>query len=104
MLIGDLSFFYDNNALWNKKGLEHLRIILFNDGGGRIFHALPGLDASPARDTYIAAHHHTSARGIAESYGIDYTSADSLPTLLAALPQLLASIGKRPRLLEIFHP
>ena len=52
-LIGDLSFFYDQNALWKKSLPSNLRILLFNNGGGGIFHVLPGLD-SEHRDLYIA--------------------------------------------------
>ena len=44
--IGDLSFFYDMNALWNINVRPNLRILLLNNGGGEIFHTLPGLDMS----------------------------------------------------------
>lgn len=40
--IGDLSFFYDMNALWNANIGPNLRILLLNNGGGEIFHTLPG--------------------------------------------------------------
>lgn len=42
--IGDLSFFYDMNALWNGSIGPNLRILLFNNGGGEIFRTLPGID------------------------------------------------------------
>ena len=46
LLVGDLSFFYDMNALWNGHVRSNLRIVVLNNGGGAIFHALPGLDLS----------------------------------------------------------
>lgn len=77
LMIGDLSFFYDQNGLWNasihdETNKAPLRILLFNNGGGGIFKQLPGLEQSPYRDQYIAAAHHTTAQGIAQQSGIAY--------------------------------
>ena len=36
-VIGDLSFFYDQNALWNQHLTGNLRILLLNNGKGGIF-------------------------------------------------------------------
>lgn len=100
-LIGDLSFFYDQNALWNQALGANLRIILFNNGGGRIFDTLPGLERSPARDTLIAASHATSARGIAESYHIHYHILTAETGMAEAIAWLLSARDDRPSLLEI---
>lgn len=72
MLIGDLSFFYDVNALWNVNLPRNLRIVMLNDGGGHIFSALPGLSGSPARDRYIAGGHSCEARHIAAAFHLEY--------------------------------
>ena len=53
-VIGDLSFFYDQNALWNQNLKGNFRILLLNNGKGGIFNMLPGLEKSPARDTDAA--------------------------------------------------
>ena len=37
IVLGDLSFFYDSNALWNKYIGANLRIIVIHNGGGNIF-------------------------------------------------------------------
>lgn len=101
VFIGDLSFFYDQNALWNEELPGNLRVILLNDGGGRIFHTLPGLGASPARDRYIAARHHATAQGIAAAYGLDYLSAQSAEEVKALAGEVLCE--KRGALiLEVF--
>lgn len=102
IFIGDLSFFYDNNALWNNMLTENLRIILFNNGGGQIFKRLKGLDSSPALDHYIAANHTYTAKGIAESYNIEYYSAQSYNELSNHLPRLTKNNNLRPILLEVF--
>ena len=46
-VIGDLSFFYDQNALWNQNLRGNLRILLLNNGKGGIFNMLKGLEQSP---------------------------------------------------------
>ena len=77
-VIGDLSFFYDANALWNTALPSNLRILLFNNGHGSIFDHLPGLENSPARDAYIAAgHQHYDAEGLASTFHLGYTSIHS---------------------------
>lgn len=102
LLIGDLSFFYDQNALWIRELSGNLRIILFNNGGGQIFHSLQGLSSSPSRDKYIAASHHCTARGIAQSYGIRYFSITTLTEARDTIRQFLAVKSDRPVLLEVF--
>lgn len=101
-LIGDLSFFYDQNALWNSNLRNNLRILLFNNGGGRIFHHLPGLHESPARDNYIAAAHQTTAKGIAEAHHLTYLTADNYTTLHEALSVWFSPTAEHPILLEVF--
>lgn len=102
-LIGDLSFFYDLNALWNVDLPRNLRIVLFNNGHGQIFDALPGLSASPALTRYISATHHTSARGLAQSFELTYLTAHDEASLQTACSTLLQS-QERASLLEIFTP
>ena len=41
-ITGDLSFFYDSNALWNNYIPNNFRIIVINNKGGGIFRILPG--------------------------------------------------------------
>ena len=104
-IIGDLSFFYDVNALWNRRLDGRLRILLLNNGRGDIFYALPGLSASPALPDYVAATHQTTARGIAESYKCIYHSAnaDNMEEALDLhVKTLLALPADRPVLFEIF--
>ena len=101
-VIGDLSFFYDQNALWNTRLRGNLRILLLNDGGGAIFKKLPGLEQSPARDEYIAARHSTTAQGICMENNIRYLCAHDAKEMEKAMGQLLYDDDtQRPMVLEI---
>ena len=101
-VIGDLSFFYDQNALWNRNLRGNLRILLMNNGRGGIFNLLPGLEQSAARDALVAAEHHTSAEGICRQNDIVYLHADGPQNLHQAIDTLLYIDSERPVLLEVF--
>lgn len=101
-LIGDLSFFYDNNALWNSLLKGNFRILLFNNGGGQIFHQLPGLADTPALEKYIAAHHRHSAAGLAETYHLQYIPAHDHTEADKALDCLIDKESECPVLMEVF--
>ncbi len=101
-VIGDLSFFYDQNALWNTSLHGNFRILLLNNGCGGIFHRLPGLSESPAMEQMIAAHHHLTAKGLCETYGVSYLQANDVETLQAGISLLTAEQSSRPILLEVF--
>ena len=101
-VIGDLSFFYDQNALWNQSLQGRLRILLLNNGRGGIFDTLPGLDQSPARQRLVAAAHHTTAEGICRQCDVTYLTAHDVPSMQQGVAALLAHTGSRPILLEVF--
>lgn len=101
-LIGDLSFFYDRNALWNRLLRSNLRILLFNNGGGQIFRRLPGLDDTSARDVYIAGAHSATAAGDAAAFGLHYVPVRNYDEWDAAAEVLLADRADRPVLVEVF--
>ena len=98
---GDLSFFYDQNALWNSNLRGNLRILLLNNGGGGIFSQLPGLEVSPARDGMIAAGHKTHAAGCCSQHGVEYRAAYGSEDLYSGLTWLVQDGSDRPRLLEV---
>ena len=98
---GDLSFFYDQNALWNKHLRGNLRILLLNNGGGGIFTQLPGLEASPARDGMVAACHTARAEGCCAQHGVDYRAAYNSEDLYSGITWLVQSESDRPLLLEV---
>ena len=101
-VIGDLSFFYDQNALWNQNLRGNFRILLMNNGKGGIFNMLSGLEQSPARDRFVAAGHHTSAKGICEQNDIVYLRAEDMTEMQEGVERLLQEQSDRPMLLEVF--
>ena len=103
IIIGDLSFFYDMNALWNVNVRPNLRILLLNNGGGEIFHTLRGLDMSGTSHKFIAAVHKTSAKGWAEERGFLYLQAENEAELAETMQIFTQPEEKeRPLLLEVF--
>jgi 2-succinyl-5-enolpyruvyl-6-hydroxy-3-cyclohexene-1-carboxylate synthase len=101
-VIGDLSFFYDQNALWNQNLRGNLRILLMNNGKGVIFNMLPGLEQSPARDKYVAAEHHANAEGICQQNAVTYRQAKDMQQMQEGIDWLTATESERPLLLEVF--
>ena len=101
-VIGDLSFFYDQNALWNSNLRGNLRIILLNNGRGGIFAQLPGLGQSPAYDKLVSGAHHTSAQGICTQNDVGYLKATDLRSMKMGVVSLLTTHHTRPVLLEVF--
>lgn len=101
-VIGDLSFFYDQNALWNSNLRGNLRIILLNNRGGGIFRQLPGLNDSPAADDLVMASHENTAQGICTQNDIGYLSAKNMDEMQIGIVTLLTRESDRPMLLEVF--
>jgi 2-succinyl-5-enolpyruvyl-6-hydroxy-3-cyclohexene-1-carboxylate synthase len=71
-ILGDLSFIYDSNALWNKHLPENLRIFVINNSGGDIFNLIEGVSRQPTIATYLRAHHPVSIQKLAEAFNLDY--------------------------------
>jgi 2-succinyl-5-enolpyruvyl-6-hydroxy-3-cyclohexene-1-carboxylate synthase len=101
-VVGDLSFFYDQNALWNQNLKGNLRILLLNNGKGGIFNMLRGLEQSSARDRFVAAEHHTSAEGICTQNNVTYLKATNMEKIRKGIDTLLYIESDRPVLLEVF--
>lgn len=101
LLIGDLSFFYDMNAMWRDHFPTNLRIILINNGGGEIFRTLPGLEQNEETLKYVMACHGTTAQGWMESLGVHYYQVKSEREASIALRLLMQmSIGQQAMVAE----
>lgn len=101
-VVGDLSFFYDQNALWNQNLSDNLRIILLNNHGGEIFKGFKDAQQSAAFDKYIRASHSADARGICTQNDIGYLSAHNMEEMKVGIVSLLTTMSQRPMLLECF--
>lgn len=100
-VIGDLSFFYDSNALWIQELAGNMRIMLINNQRGAIFGMLQGLDRSPAHKPLIAAGHNATAEGICSQYGMEYYRATDTPSLEEGIRLLTSGVHDRPVVLEV---
>jgi len=102
-ITGDLSFFYDSNALWNDYIPANFRIIILNNGGGGIFRILPGNKDSKEFSTYFETKHELTASQLAKMYGFKYKEARDVASLKDALNGYFKNTGA-PKILEVFTP
>jgi 2-succinyl-5-enolpyruvyl-6-hydroxy-3-cyclohexene-1-carboxylate synthase len=102
-ITGDLSFFYDSNALWNNYIPNNFRIIVINNQGGGIFRILPGHKNTKNFDNYFETKHHLTAKHLSEMYAFDYSKASNETELSESLNGFFNK-SKKPKLLEIFTP
>ncbi len=94
LLIGDLSFFYDINSVWNKPLTKNIRIMMFNNSGaGLLAH-----HQSPA----ITHQHHTQAKAWVESLGFIYLSARNEGEFNKNLQEFVSSDSAGPIFFEVF--
>lgn len=100
---GDLSFYYDSNALWNKYVPANFRIILINNSGGGIFRILPGDKSHSNFEDYFETTHNLNASYLCAMYHWSYHSADSKESLKSELETFFNDRGQ-PALLEITTP
>ena len=103
LITGDISFFYDSNALWNNYIPKNFRIILINNGGGGIFRILPGHSENAVFNTYFETEHTLSAEHLARMYGFGYASAKGEEELASAMQNFFQE-SAQPQLLEVFTP
>lgn len=103
MITGDLSFFYDSNALWNNYIPKNFRVIILNNQGGGIFRILPGNKNSETFDTYFETVHDLNARPICDLHGFEYACANSSEEIEEHLNAFFDT-SEKPRVLEIFTP
>ena len=101
IVIGDLSFFYDLNALGLPEVGSNVRVLLLNNQRGSIFQSLPTLEMDRLSQRYITAEHQLRAQGWAESCGWEYLSVHEASKLEETMAYLVGP-ADRPRLLEAF--
>jgi 2-succinyl-5-enolpyruvyl-6-hydroxy-3-cyclohexene-1-carboxylate synthase len=102
-ITGDLSFFYDSNALWNDYIPSSFRVIIINNSGGGIFRILPGNKNSKNFTTYFETSHSLTSKSISEHFKFEYISANSIADLDTKWKKFY-SVSVRPKIIEIFTP
>ena len=103
LITGDISFFYDSNALWNKYVPKNFKIILINNSGGGIFRILPGHKENQVFNEFFETSHNFNANLLAEMYGFNYRCTDENIDLEKLLDEFM-NTNEKPSILEICTP
>lgn len=103
LITGDLSFFYNSNALWCKYIPENFKIILINNDGGGIFRILPANKKLPIFEPFFETPHQLNAFYLCEMYGFNYLKAENKSEVLNSI-EIFLNNDEKPQLLEIFTP
>ncbi|MDO5105696.1 2-succinyl-5-enolpyruvyl-6-hydroxy-3-cyclohexene-1-carboxylic-acid synthase [Capnocytophaga sp.] len=103
LITGDLSFFYDSNALWNKYIPKNFRILLINNQGGGIFRILPGDKSDKNFEAFFETPHQLTAEHLCKMYDFEYEKTDNLEDLRQKFSSFFDE-SSRPKLLEIHTP
>ena len=103
LITGDVSFFYDSNALWNNYLPSNFRIFMINNEGGGIFRIIDGPRKSDQLEKYFEAHHTNKAEHICKAHDVGYVNASSVEDIESQLASFFEQ-SDRPKLMEIFTP
>jgi len=101
LIIGDLAFFYDMNAMRLRHIHKNVHILLINNEGGSEFY-FNRMWKNEASDLHTTARHHTKAEGWVKSNNFIYLNAYDKDTLQKAVKKFMCSDLDRPVFLEVF--
>lgn len=100
LILGDLSFLYDMNAIRVKHIKNNIRIVVVNNhGGGEFYYTMGKL--IDTIDLHTSAKHDTNIKGWVESLGYIYLSAKNESELQSAL-QKMQEYSPQGIILEVF--
>jgi len=103
LLSGDISFFYDSNALWNKYLSSNLRIIVMKNGGGSLFRFISGPSGVEELEEFFEAKQELDIEKMAALYNLPFYSAGNEVDLKTILPQVFSPHTKAV-ILEVTTP
>jgi len=105
LITGDVSFFYDSNALWSNHLPANLHIILINNSGGGIFKIIDGPTSTHQSEKFFEAKHNFKAEFLCKTFGVHYSKANSIQEIENEMLDFYTqSDDNKPKLLEIFTP
>lgn len=111
LIIGDLAFFYDMNALGNRYVGKNIRILLINNGRGTEFRKFdhPCMIFGEDADPYMAAAGHFGSQSkdlvrlYAQNLGFEYLTAASKDDFLSKYEKFVKpNITNQPLIFEVF--
>lgn len=103
LLSGDISALYDIGALASGLPDGRFRMVVFDNGGGAIFHFARATRSLPCRADLLTLEGHVNPplRGIASDAGFDYLEASGADELRRVLPSFLSTQTSRPAILRL---
>ena len=104
LISGDIAFFYDSNAFWQKAKPANLKIIVINNGGGGIFRIIDGPSTTDQLEEFFEARHKTNARHLAAMHDLDYMSINDIDSLESNVIRFFEKTSETISILEIFTP
>jgi 2-succinyl-5-enolpyruvyl-6-hydroxy-3-cyclohexene-1-carboxylate synthase len=99
-ILGDVSFQYDKNALWNNYLPSNLKIIILNNAGGVIFQMIKGPAEQDSFGEFFRTKQEHKADLIAREYGLTYISVQTNETIIKGLSAL--NSNNKATILEVF--
>jgi 2-succinyl-5-enolpyruvyl-6-hydroxy-3-cyclohexene-1-carboxylate synthase len=101
LIIGDLAFFYDMNAIRLRHISKNSHILMINNEGGSEFY-FNKMWKNERSDLHTTARHHTVAEGWVKSNNFKYLCANDKESLIACLPDFMRNDNEQPVFLEVF--
>ena len=101
VISGDLSFFYDSNALWINPMPSNLRIIVINNKGGNIFRIIDGPSSVPELTDFFEAKHNLTTEHLATTFGLEYFNCINEQDLENAVNTAYNSNYNSPCIIEV---
>ena len=101
LVIGDLAFFYDMNAMRLRHIGKNVHILLINNEGGSEFY-FNKVWKNEASDLHTTARHHTKAEGWVKSNNFKYLSANDKESFNKNLQEFMKENQEQPVLFEVF--
>ncbi len=99
-VVGDLSFFYDSNALFIKPYPKNLRVIVINNEGGNIFRLINGQKDEEILREFFEARHQFDASHFAKMFDLDYELVDDFQKL-SQISSFFLKTDIKPYILEL---
>ncbi|MBI9067748.1 MAG: 2-succinyl-5-enolpyruvyl-6-hydroxy-3-cyclohexene-1-carboxylic-acid synthase [Salinivirgaceae bacterium] len=100
LITGDISFFYDSNAFWNRHVPENLKVLLINNKGGNIFKVINGPGNTDLLNDFFVTKQTAKADKICEAFDIDYLKLENEHDFVLLFDKLMNS--KCACVLEVF--
>lgn len=81
LITGDVAFFYDINAFWQKELPKNLKVVVLNNGGGGIFELIQGPSEFKDSLEWQTTNHTKNAKAMAQHFNMQYHHASDFESL-----------------------